>query len=103
MKKDKFAYIKFSPLISVKAPKEEVSCTIYLHWIAARIIKGMQKKEIDLSKDSLRVIAAKVSYDGLKTDSPQMIKHHLESLVRLGALHIINATYKLKSSPINNK
>ena len=61
--------------------------TIYMqvsvHKIKADIMKAIYSEKIDLRKDSLRTIAEKI---GLKSNSAQVIKHHLEALVNMGTL-----------------
>lgn len=96
MKREQFAEVNHKAHIQYKSVKEQVTCTVSLHWVAARIMKGIQNGTIDLSKDSLRVIASKISDKELMVDSPQIIKHHLGTLTKLGALQIIGGTYKLK-------
>lgn len=68
--------------------KKRVTVEIALHPIQADIIIGLQEGKIDLSKYSLRDIGKVI-----KVASPQKIKHHLEALVKLGVINIINSQY----------
>ena len=67
--------------------KKKIFIQVSLHEIAADIATGIQSGKIDLSKDTLRGIAEKI---GQKGCSPQKIKNHLQRLVMLGFLSIIN-------------
>lgn len=70
--------------------RETITTKISVHYVQARIVQGLEKGEIDLSKDSLREIAEKI---GKKGDSPQKIKHHLEQLVKLGVIQKMYGEY----------
>lgn len=70
--------------------KKRITCTIAIHHIQADIISALQSGKIILGKHSLREIATII---GMKSVSPQKIKHHLGSLVKLGVISIINAEY----------
>lgn len=70
--------------------KELVTVTIALHPFQVALIKGLQDGKISLEKDSLKEIARKC---GNKNGSAQMTKHHLGTLVKLGAIQFINGQY----------
>lgn len=70
--------------------KEFIQITIPIHYIQARIIKGLRLGTIDLSSDTLRGIAEKIDVKEL----PQSIKHHLEALCRIGIIQKMYGEYK---------
>ena len=70
--------------------KEIIIIKIAIHPVQARIMKQLKSKEIDLEGDTLREIAKKIKWK----ESPQIIKHHLEQLVKLGAIQKIYGQYK---------
>lgn len=70
--------------------KKRIAAIISIHYIQADIITALQVDRIDFKKHSLREIATIIK---AKECSPQKIKHHLEQLVKLGAIQIINAEY----------
>ena len=71
--------------------KVKIKCTVAVHQTQANIIKGLDAGTIDLENDTLRDIGLKI---GIKNPSPQQVKHHLGSLVKLGVLDWINGYYK---------
>jgi hypothetical protein len=73
--------------------KRVITCKISVHWIQADIVNKLQSGEIDLGRDSLRKIAEII---GAPDESPQKIKHHLGSLVKLGVISIIDGQYNYK-------
>lgn len=72
---------------------KSVTCKISVHWIQADIVLGLQEGKIDLQTDSLRSIADKI---GEKDMSPQKVKRHLQQLVKLGVVSIIDGHYDYK-------
>ncbi len=73
-----------------KTKKKKVHVWITLHHIQADIITALQAGKIDLNKDTLRHIA---SLTGEPKCSPNKIKHHLQQLVKLGVINIIDGQY----------
>lgn len=65
--------------------KVTVTAKIAVHPIQAAIITGLQNGKINLERDSLRDIADKTKL----TKSPQQVRHHLESLLKLGVVQRI--------------
>lgn len=67
-----------------------VTVSIALNPYQVALIKGLQSGKIDLEKDSLRTIAKKC---GDKKIQPQMAKHHIQQLVKMGIVQIIRGEY----------
>ncbi len=91
--------IKFSNTLKTENKAEQkklVNCTIAVHPIQANIIEGLKSGEIDLQKHSLREIAT-LAKD--KSNSAQKIKYHLQQLVKLGVIAIINGQYIYFKNP----
>ncbi len=70
--------------------KEFVIARISVHYIQARILDGLKCGKIHFGKDSLRGIASKVGIEA----SPQKVKHHLEQLLKLGAIDKVGGEYR---------
>ena len=71
-------------------PKKIVITTkIAVHPIQAKLAMAMKSGDIDLDRDTLRDMCKKI---GIK-DSPQIIKHHLEQLLKLGILQKVYGQY----------
>lgn len=70
--------------------KEFIQVTIPIHYIQARIIKGLRLGTINLQEDTLRDIAEKIEVKEI----PQSIKHHLEALCKLGVVQKMYGEYK---------
>ena len=69
--------------------KELITIQIAVHPIQKSIIEGIKSGKIELENDTLREIAKKLQWK----ESPQLIKHHLEQLVKLGAIQKIYGQY----------
>ena len=79
--------------------KEIIMIKIAVHPVQARIIEQLKLKEIDLEGDTLREIAQKIKWK----ESPQIIKHHLEQLVKLGAIQKIYGRYVYQELKLSKK
>lgn len=79
--------------------KETVVIPITMHKIQADIMRGVIGKTVDLSKDTLREIGNKIGTH----EAPQQIKHHLETLVKMGALDIRQGNYFFDFDFYNNR
>ncbi len=65
---------------------------IAAHPIQQAIMSLVQDRDVDLTHDTLRGVAAKIGHKGA---SPQKIKHHLGQMVKYGFLDIIGGRYRL--------
>lgn len=70
--------------------KKKVTATIAVHEVQADLITSLQKGKIDFSAHSLREIADII---GQPEAGPQKIKGHLQALVKLGVLSVVNGQY----------
>lgn len=70
--------------------KEIVVTTIALPIYQATLVRLLQSGKINLEKDSLRDIAKKC---GDKKQQPQIVKHHLQQLLKLGVIQFIRGQY----------
>lgn len=70
--------------------KERVNVNVLLHPAQVKIIKLIKNKKINLATETLRSIGLKIDLP----ESPQQVKHHLQRLVTLGILNIVNGNYK---------
>lgn len=75
----------------MKLKKEFLEVKILVHPYQAAIVKGLRSKKIDLEVDSLREIGKKIGLE--KNGTAQIVKHHLEILVKLGILQKIYGQY----------
>lgn len=75
--------------------KKSIYMKVSVHWIKAAIIEGLKDKSIDLNKDSLRLISDKLK---LGKQSPQKVKHHIETLVNMGAIQKIDGQYVFENN-----
>ena len=75
----------------MKLKKEFLQVKILVHPFQAAIVKALESGKIDLKLDTLRGIASKIGLD--EGTSPQLIKHHLESLVKYGIVQKIYGEY----------
>lgn len=72
--------------------KEIITIKIAIHPVQFRIMTELKARRINLDNDTLREIAKKIKWK----ESPQIIKHHLEQLVKLGAVQKIFGQYVYK-------
>ena len=70
--------------------KEIVITTIALPVYQATMVRLLQSGKIDFKKDSLRDIAKKC---GDKKSQPQIAKHHIHQLLKLGVIQFIRGEY----------
>lgn len=76
-------------------PKIQVTVQISLHPMAAGIIIGLQRGEINLDKDSFRTIGLKACGE----ESAQKVAHHLQQLCQLGAIDFVGGRYTFPPMP----
>ncbi len=74
--------------------KERITTTIWVHPIQAQLMRMIESGDLNPADYTLREIAKVIGTD----ESPQKIKHHLEQLVKLGALQKIHGQYAHLSS-----
>lgn len=88
----------------MKVKKEFLTVKILVHPFQAAIVRGLESGKIDLAKDTLREIAVKIGNSS--EDSPQIIKHHLDALVKWGIIQKMYGEYvylKINSVKRNKK
>ena len=74
--------------------KKFVTVMVCLHPIQVEII-NLMRKGITIENHTLRSIGSLLSIkNGELFNSPQLIKHHLTQLVKLGVLNVINGKYE---------
>ncbi len=69
--------------------KRIIEVKIAVHPVQAELYSGLKSGAIDIEMDSLRDMAKKIG----RKQSPQIIKHHLDQLVKLGALQRMYGQY----------
>lgn len=67
-----------------------VKMPVAVHPMQAKLWQAMENKKIT-PEDPLRTVAEVI---GVPTTHPQTIKHHLDQLVKLGAVDFENGRYK---------
>lgn len=76
--------------------KTSITLDIVLHPIQMQIITAM-REGMELETETLRSVATCIQKQNLLVKnhkySPQQIKHHLEQLVKLGVINVINGKY----------
>lgn len=87
--------------IANKHQKELITCTVAVHYIQARVYRLFKEGKVDMLQETLRSLGKRIKIEGEREIAAQEISHALTSLVKLGALQMINGivVYKDNSTP----
>jgi len=69
--------------------KRKITIKIWVHEVQAELMQAIESGQIDFDKHTLRDICKII---GIK-ESPQTVKHHLDQLLKIGAIDKVAGNY----------